>query len=127
MSDTLSVLTDKYRNNHARYHAGQIATLPKFAKITVGGGGHTGTEARAPSSTQTSLNAPSSTVKSATVTLNGAVVVSVSAQFRGSEIGNVLSEAGVVDADNNLCAIVNYRPKYLEPNETYTITINIAL
>ena len=114
-NETTAVITDLRRKNLCRITSGAITSLPAIAQVAFGdGGADEQGEPKAPMGSQTALNHEIGRYDARyTVTIPADELAGVS-----------ISEAALVDAEGNLCAVKNMYPKGKDADVTFTFTFD---
>ena len=125
MSET-SIITKKRRILLCQITSGAITTLPKITHIALGTGGvNEDGEPLIPSDLQTALNSQVGQYEIEPVAYPMETTARYTITVPEHElVGEKISEAGLIDAEGNLCAIKNMYVKQKDEGVTFTFTFD---
>ena len=125
MAET-SIITKKRRILLCQITSGAMTTLSKITHIALGTGGVDGDgEPLTPSDLQTALNNPIGQYEIEPVDYPEETTARYTITVPEHElVGEKISEAGLIDAEGNLCAIKNMYVKQKDEGVTFTFTFD---
>ena len=125
MAET-SVITKRRRILLCQITSGAITTLPNITHIALGTGGvDENGEPFIPSDLQTALNHPIGQYEIDPVTYPEETTARYTITVPEHElVGEKISEAGLIDADGNLCAVKNMYVKQKDNGVSFTFTFD---
>lgn len=125
MAET-SIITKKRRILLCQITSGAITTLPKITHIALGTGGvNEDGEPLIPSDLQTALNSQVGQYEIEPVAYPKETTARYTITVPEHElVGEKISEAGLIDAEGNLCAIKNMYVKQKDEGVTFTFTFD---
>lgn len=125
MAET-SIITKRRRVLLCQITSGAITTLPKITHIALGTGGvDENGEPFIPSDLQTALNHPIGQYEIAPVMYPEETTARYTITVPEHElVGEKISEAGLIDAQGNLCAVKNMYVKQKDDGVTFTFTFD---
>lgn len=125
MAET-SVISQRRRILLCQITSGAITTLPKITHIALGTGGvDENGEPLIPSDTQTALNHQVGQYEIEPVSYPEETTAQYTITIPEHElVGEKISEAGLIDADGNLCAVKNMYVKQKDEGVTFTFTFD---
>lgn len=125
-NETTAVITDLRRKNLCRITSGAITSLPAIAKVAFGdGGADEQGEPKAPMGSQTALNHEIGRYDIEKVEYPAETTARYTVTIPADELeGAAISEAALVDAEGNLCAVKNMYPKGKDADVTFTFTFD---
>lgn len=119
-----AVVTDYWRERLAEHCAGGRA-LPRITHMAFGDGGHAGSAAKPAPANRTALFNERLRVpiaqQSRPLPTEALLIAELAAD--AAPTGMVLSEAGLIDADNGLVAYRTMAPKVIDSGEVYEVRI----
>lgn len=125
MAET-SIITKKRRILLCQITSGAITTLPKITHIALGTGGvNEDGDPLIPSDLQTALNSQVGQYEIEPVAYPEETTARYTITVPEHElVGEKISEAGLIDAEGNLCAIKNMYVKQKDEGVTFTFTFD---
>lgn len=121
-----AVITNTRRKMLCQITSGAISTIPPITQVAFGSGGVDGAgEPITPSEDQHELNSPLKTYPIDEVSYPEETTARYTVTIPKDELGGAkISEAALVDSENNLCAIKNMYVKQKDEDVTFTFTFD---
>jgi len=125
-SNSYSVVTEFRRKSLCEITSGKITSIAPISHIAFGNGGcNTDGAVKTPDSKQTALNHEIGRFAVDAPSYPSAATARYTVTIPNNElVGEVISEAALVDSDGNICAIRNMLPKGKDEEVTFTFTFD---